>query len=82
MPHGWTAAEWIMLLRDLFVRDDGDRLVLGPHVPAAWRVPGARFGARGLPTRFGLVSYSVTVAEDGTFALDYDGPDDYILGWR
>ena len=81
MPHGWTAAEWIMLLRDLFVRDDDDRLVLAPHLPAAWRVPGARFGAQGLPTRFGLVSYEAIVQADGTVDLDYDGPEDYVTGW-
>jgi hypothetical protein len=81
MPHGWTAAEWIMLLRDLFVRDDGDRLVLGPHLPASWRVPGARFGAHDLPTRFGLVSYEATVDADGRVDLEYNGPEDYVAGW-
>jgi hypothetical protein len=81
MPHGWTAAEWILLLRDLFVRDDGDRLVLGPHIARAWRLPGARFGARDLPTRFGLVSYLATVGDDGEIDLEYDGPEDYEAGW-
>lgn len=81
MPHGWTAAEWIMLLRDLFIRDDGDHLVLAPHLPAAWRIPGARFGAHGLTTRFGVVSYEAMVDSDGSVDLEYDGPEDYRTGW-
>jgi len=81
MPHGWTAAEWILLLRDLFVRDDGDCLVLAPHIPRAWLLPGAQFGARDLPTRFGLVSYLATVGDGGEIDLEYDGPEDYEAGW-
>ena len=81
MPHGWTAAEWILLLRDLFVRDDGDRLVLAPHLPTAWRTPGAAFGVRGLPTRFGLVSYQASVGTDGAVRLEYEGPEGYKVGW-
>jgi len=82
MPHGWTAAEWILLLRDLFVRDDGDRLVLGPHIPRTWLLPGARFGARDLPTRLGLVSFLATVGDGGEIDLEYDGPEDYEAGWK
>ena len=81
MPHGWTAAGWILLLRDLFVRDDGSRLLLGPHIPRAWRLPGAQFGIRDLPTRFGLVSYLATVGDAGEVDLEYEGPEDYEAGW-
>ena len=82
MPHGWTAAEWIMLLRGLFVRDDGPRLVLGPRVlPAAWHAPGAAFGVRALPTRFGPVTFRAALGENGRWTLDYDGPPDYETGW-
>ena len=82
MPHGWTAAEWVLLLRDLFVRDDGDRLVLGPHIPRGWLRPGARFGVRSLPTRFGVVTYQVTVGDGGALDLEYEGPDEYTAGWN
>jgi len=81
MPHGWTAAEWVLLLRDLLVRDDGVRLVLGPHVPPSWLLPGAAFGVEALPTRFGLVSYRASVGNDGAVTLEYDGPDGYQVGW-
>jgi len=82
MPHGWTAAEWILLIRDLFVRDDGPRLVLGAHIPQSWLLPGARFGVSGLPTRFGLVSYQATVGDRGEIEWEYDGPEEYEVGWE
>ena len=55
-PHGWTAAEMILLLRDCLVREDDDALVLGSGVPASWM--DKPFSARDLPTHFGRVSFS------------------------
>ncbi len=34
--HIWAAAEWLMLVRNLFVREEGGRLVLGAGVAPAW----------------------------------------------
>jgi hypothetical protein len=34
--HIWAAAEWLMLLRNLFVRDEGERLILGAGIAPAW----------------------------------------------
>lgn len=70
MPHGWTSAEMIAALRDVFVVDEPDGLRLGVGVPAAWLRPGARFGVTDLPTRHGLLSYTVTIAADGRPLLD------------
>lgn len=78
MPHVWTAAELIGALRDAFVRDDGPGLVLAPAVPAAWQVPGARFGVRDLPTRFGPVGYTATTGADGRTVIEADAP----VPWR
>ena len=55
-PHGWTAAELFLFLRDALLREDGNRLVLGSGVPEAWMQEA--FSVRGLPTHFGAVSYS------------------------
>ena len=38
--HLWAAAEWLMLLRNLCVREEGDRLVLGAGIPVAWLAAG------------------------------------------
>ncbi len=34
--HGWAAAEWAMMIRNMFVREEGDRLILGSGVFPEW----------------------------------------------
>ena len=38
--HIWAAAEWLMLMRNLLVREEGDRLVLGAGIAPAWLADG------------------------------------------
>jgi hypothetical protein len=55
-PHGWTAAELFLLLRDCLVREEGGALVVGSGVPASWM--DRPFSVGGLPTHFGRASFS------------------------
>jgi hypothetical protein len=34
--HGWAAAEWVMMIRNLFVREEGNRLIVGSGLFAEW----------------------------------------------
>jgi hypothetical protein len=34
--HGWAAAEWIMMMRSCFVREEADRLIVGSGLLAEW----------------------------------------------
>jgi len=34
--HGWAAAEWIMMMRNLFIREEGDILILGSGIFPEW----------------------------------------------
>lgn len=34
--HGWAAAEWVMMLRNLFLREEADRLVVGSGILPGW----------------------------------------------
>ena len=54
--HIWAAAEWVLLLRNMFVREEGDCLILASGIPSDWLVAGQRlrFGATATP--FGEVS--------------------------
>ncbi|MBA3708294.1 MAG: hypothetical protein H0W83_05695 [Planctomycetes bacterium] len=79
MPHNWTTAEMVTCLRDLFVVEEGDALVLGCGVPRAWMIPGSSFGVTALPTSLGTISYTVTVDASGTVAVDYRGDAPYRL---
>jgi hypothetical protein len=58
--HVWAAAEWLLMIRNCFVREEGDQLVLCAGVPARWldQETPIRFGPA--PTRFGPVTVSIT----------------------
>jgi hypothetical protein len=34
--HGWAAAEWAMMMRNLFVREEADRLIIGSGIFPQW----------------------------------------------
>lgn len=34
--HGWAAAEWLMMMRSLFVREEADRLIIGSGLFVDW----------------------------------------------
>lgn len=38
--HGWAAAEWIMMIRNLFVREEGDQIIIGSGVFPRWLASG------------------------------------------
>ncbi|MFP4069209.1 MAG: hypothetical protein ACLFVC_03425 [Opitutales bacterium] len=44
--HGWAAAEWIMMIRNCFVREESDHLVIGSGILSDWIEHGdeVRFG--------------------------------------
>lgn len=63
MPHNWTSSEVMLLLRDMFVREEAEGLVLFEGVPGKWLYPGACFGFDDMPTRFGVVSVRAEVDE-------------------
>ena len=51
-------------LRYLFVREDGDKLLLGQAVPRQWLQPGQRCGLERTATYFGPASVVFSAAED------------------
>ncbi len=62
--HVWAAAEWLLMARNCFVREEGsDRLVLCSGLPAAWCNRPAEFFFGPAPTSHGPVSISVHVEE-------------------
>jgi hypothetical protein len=57
--HGWAAAEFLNLVRDILVREDRGRLLLASGVPAAWFTAGNTIGLTNAPTLHGTVSYRI-----------------------
>ena len=71
--HVWAAAEWLLMTRNCFVREEGlNRLVLCSGLPPAWCVQPATLFFGPAPTSAGPVSVSVHV-EEQTITVSWNG---------
>jgi hypothetical protein len=61
--HIWAAAEWALMIRACFVREEADHLVIAPGVKPEWQRDGAMFGPT--LTRFGAVTVTVNPSRSG-----------------
>jgi hypothetical protein len=57
--HIWAAAEWLLMVRNCFIQEEGDRLILGAGIPDTWLSRPAPITFGPAPTRFGAVSITV-----------------------
>ena len=63
-PHGWFAARYCLLLRNMLVREEGDDLHLLSVVSPAWGGVG-EVAVRDAPTDFGLVTVRMALTPTG-----------------
>jgi hypothetical protein len=71
--HVWAAAEWALMIRNCFVREEGQGLVLCGGIPARWLdqdLP-IRFGPA--PTSFGAVSVNITPRPGESPRVEWQG---------
>ncbi|HTT68419.1 MAG TPA: hypothetical protein VMF70_10355 [Gemmatimonadales bacterium] len=68
-PHGWFAACYRTLLRDMLVREADTDLHLLSVVSPAWLAPGDSIVVRGAPTDFGPVDFRLDVTGDSGATL-------------
>lgn len=61
--HGWAAAEFLSLVRDMFVRESPEGLVLLSGTPSAWFRARRPFSIADAPTDHGTVSVGVEFRE-------------------
>ncbi|MEN8254929.1 MAG: hypothetical protein ABFR33_05605 [Verrucomicrobiota bacterium] len=75
MPHNWASAEFIRSVYNLVVFERDDELHLFEGLPTAWLKPGATLEINGAVTRFGKISLTLQVSDDGkTATLDATPP--------
>lgn len=55
--HGWAAAEWVQLVRNLFVREEGEKLILGSGLLPSWIGAKEEIAYGPAPTPFGNVDF-------------------------
>ncbi|HSK41139.1 MAG TPA: hypothetical protein VK943_15340, partial [Arenibaculum sp.] len=61
--HVWAAAEWLMMIRNCFIREEAGRLIMASGIPSRWLTEGSRLRFGPAPTEFGTVTVSVAVAD-------------------
>jgi hypothetical protein len=71
-PHGWFAAEYRTLLRNMFVREEGDDLHLLSVLSPDWIGAGKPIAATRVPTDFGTVSLTLDQSSDSSATLHVD----------
>ncbi len=70
--HGWAAAEWVMMLRSLFVREEAEGLILGSGIFPEWLQTGRQIGFGPTPTPFGPLSLTLLPGtEEVALNLDF-----------
>lgn len=68
-PHGWFAAEYRTLLRNMFVREEGSDLHLLSVLSPEWIGAGRPISATGVPTDFGTVDVTLDQPSDTAAVL-------------
>jgi hypothetical protein len=64
-PHGWFAADYIALVRNMLVREEGNDLHLLSVLSPAWTKPGDAIEIRNAPTRYGTVGFKAVFRAGG-----------------
>ncbi|MBN2062148.1 MAG: hypothetical protein JW882_17215 [Deltaproteobacteria bacterium] len=61
--HVWAAAEWVLMMRNLFLREEDDRLFIAAGILPEWLAGNEHIAFGPGPTSFGDVSVSVIPGE-------------------
>jgi len=57
--HAWASAEWVLMIRNMFLREEGDRLVLASGILPEWLGQDAPISFGPAPTSFGEVRVEI-----------------------
>jgi len=68
-PHGWFAADYRNLLRNMMVREEGDTLHLLSALSPEWIGKGKTIHVERAPSYFGQVGFVLEMPEDGVAVL-------------
>ncbi len=64
-PHAWYSAEYVALLRNMLVREQGRDVLLTSAIPGAWLRPEQTTSVTGAKTYVGRVSFTLRTHEGG-----------------
>jgi len=70
--HVWAAAEWVLMIRNCFVRQEGEGLILCSGIPQAWVDKKQTMSFGPAPTSFGDISISI-MPQDHSILVKWHG---------
>jgi hypothetical protein len=70
--HVWAAAEWVLMIRNCFVREQGNRLILASGIPQRWLGDKSTLSFVPAPTSFGTLRPSIEPEMD-KIAISWQG---------
>ena len=84
VPHGWVAAHYAILLRNMLLREEKGKVILLSSIPANWLMDGKCIKLKKVPTYFGEANFSLrSHLKKGFIRLILDfkelPPNGYIL---
>lgn len=62
--HVWAAAEWVLIIRNCFAREENGRLILCAGIPRIWLKKKETIAFGPAPTRFGVIQISIKPQEE------------------
>lgn len=65
VPHGWGAAEYVSLLRNMLIREQGNGVILMSALSPSWLEPGQTVSVRRGATAFGPVNFVLRTSSGG-----------------
>ncbi len=69
--HGWAAAEWLMMIRNLFVREEETKLIIGSGIYPEWISAETPLSFGPTTTLFGTVKVHCRTTQEG-IAIDLE----------
>lgn len=76
--HAWAAAEWVCMVRYMFVREELDTLILGSGLLPEWLQTGEALHFGPAPTLFGSISITIPEFEHGANAIELQ----WVADWH
>ncbi len=69
MPHTWIGSEYINSVRNLFVYEAEDKLVLGHGINEKWLLDKNGVSVKNMPIYYGDINYTVKKARDNILKI-------------
>ena len=83
--HAWAAAEWVAMMRNCFIREEGQRLILASGVWPEWLNSNQVLEFGPVPTQSGLISVTITPLSESIQTCEESGDlpaSRYCVSWE